>query len=148
MSEWCWHGWLMCVNKHHSYNSVLCGIPGIILLAPSPLQLYSPLSKHLALYTCPAAHINARHLVLHWQVSLFFGLLELSETCGMTSFESPLDLHMLQPGPGDVRNATFVQNEDRVSLMQDMTDAFECIKLVFAGNMCRLRLKINLWVNI
>lgn len=41
----------------------------------------------------------------------------------MTSFESPLGLHMLQPGPGDVRNATFVQNEDRVSLMQDMTDA-------------------------
>ncbi len=30
---------------------------------------------------------------------------------------------MLQPGPGDVRNATFVQNEDGVSLMQDMTDA-------------------------
>jgi len=34
----------------------------------------------------------------------FFGLLELSETCGMISLEAPRHLHMLQPGPGDVLN--------------------------------------------
>lgn len=47
----------------------------------------------------------------------------MSETCGMIFLESPFGLHKLHPGPGDVRNATFVQNEDTVSLKQETTDA-------------------------
>ncbi len=123
VSEWCWHGWLMCVNKHHSHNSVFVAFLASFFWPPHPYSCTVPSANTSHCIHARQQHINARHLVLHWQVSLFFGLLEMSETCGMTSFESPLDLHMLQPGPGDVRNATFVQNEDRVSLMQDMTDA-------------------------
>jgi len=45
----------MCVNKHHSHNSVFVAFLASFFYPPLPLQLYSPLSKHLTLYTCPAA---------------------------------------------------------------------------------------------
>lgn len=121
VSEWCWHGWLMCVNKHHSHNSVFVAFLASFFCS---LCLYSctvPLANTSCCIHARQQHINARHLALHWQVCFF----QFTGVEWNLWHESPHGLHMLQPGPRDVRNATFVQNEDSGSLMQDMTDAVQ-----------------------
>lgn len=72
VSEWCWHGWLMCVNKHHSHNSVFVAFLASFFCPPHPYSCTVPSANTSRCIHARQQHINARHLVLHWQFSLFW----------------------------------------------------------------------------